>query len=325
MPTEVTTSAPDGESALQSAPGGGVPADVGLGPVAGDTSFALPDDFDTPIDDGIELPDESQQPSGGGGSPPDPGATQGQQPPAGQQQQQPPPGPAPGQQQQPQPAASQPPQAQPQAGDGSTERRIYSPAELAQALGQNRVQMIDALAQQKFALTPQEIQALEVDAVGVLPKIMARVYYEATVNGLQQIANMVPRMVENVVTTRIGETAAEDTFHNAWPNIDKANPQHMQAVSHFAQAFRSMNPNASQSDAIKFVGTAVTNYFGLQMPQAGQQRQNGGAPQRGNGVAQRRGGVAFTPATGGGAQPPLVVATAPRDPFAGLAANYDEG
>lgn len=181
--------------------------------------------------------------------------------------------------------------------------------------------MIDALAQQKFALTPAEIQALEVDAVGVLPKIMARVYYEATVNGLQQLANMVPRMVESVVTTRIGENSAEEAFHTEWPNIDPNNAQQMKAVQHFANSYRQMNPRASQTDAIKFVGTAVTQFFGLQMPQ----RANGsGAPRGGTPLARPR-TPPFAPAQGGRAAPLPGQPQAPAEPFLGLGMQFDEG
>ena len=301
--------------------------DVGPGAMGGDDTFTLPTDFDHQIDDGIEVPAEPPSAGSDGGEVDPtlrpPGATPPTgAPPQPAAQATPPQAPA----QRP-PAAAQPLEATPAqapaapaqtpAGGRGTER-IYSPGELAQELGKNRNMLIDALAAQKFTLSPAETQALEVDAVGAIPKLLARVYYEASVNGLQQLANMVPRMVESVVTTRIGETQAEDAFHAEWPNIDRNNPQHMRAVEYFAGAYRGMNPTASQADAIKFVGHSVTSYFGLQQPQ----RINGSTPQRGATPA-RRGPPPFAPATGGRAAPLLGTPTVPQEQFAGLGLSFD--
>jgi hypothetical protein len=180
--------------------------------------------------------------------------------------------------------------------------------------------MIDALAAQKFQLTPAEIQAFEVDALGSLPKMMAKVYFEATVNGLQLLANMVPRMVEHVANERLAENAAEGDFHTEWPNIDRNNQVHMRTVAQLAASFRQMNPSASQADAVKYVGMAATSFLGLQMPQ-----KNNGAGQRpGNGAAPVRRNPPFAPASGGRAQPPAGTPTQQTTGFEGLGLQFDD-
>lgn len=306
-----------------------VAADVGPGAMQGDDNFTLPSDFDANIDDGIEVPADAGGTTEGADTLrplPASGVTAPTAQPAAQ------PGAQPTQQvavQPVQPVAPQAPQvAQPasqpvtQGVDGGAGRRIFTPGELAQQLGANRETMIEALASQKFQLTPAETQALEVDAVGVLPKIMARVYFEATVNGLQQMANMVPRMVEHVANERFQENAAETDFHTEWPNIDRNNQGHMRAVAQLAASFRQMNPSASQADAVKFVGMAATNFLGLQMPV----KPNGGAARPGNGAppARRSAQPSFVPASGGRAQPPAGTPTAPQNPFEGLGMQFDE-
>lgn len=308
-----------GDSIVQ--PGDGAAGDIGAGPMTGDDSFTLPDSFEDNIDDGISVPEETPVDGVAAPSPrPSPGAAAPPAPAAGQ---------TPVQQQTPaaaQPAPAQPapqPVAQPQGATpqgGGAERRIYSPGELAQQLGQNRTTMIDALAAQKFQLSPAEVQALEVDAVGVLPKIMARVYFEATVNGLQQMANMVPRMVEYVANERLAENQAESDFHTEWPNIDRNNAQHMRTVAQLAQSFRQMNPGASQADAVKYVGQAATAFLGLQAP------QRAAAPGARPGNGARRTAPPFAPATGGRAQPMPGQTPAPQpgDAFAGLGLNFDD-
>ena len=303
-------------------------ADLGAGRVEGDNSFALPNDFDANIDDGIEISDEPKEPSEVQPVPVLPAGTRvapTAQPAAqpGAQPVQPVAAPAqPAQTPVAQPVgqpAAQPAGQTPDSG-AATERRIYSPGELAQQLGRNKDTMIEALATQKFQLSPAEREALEVDAVGVLPKIMARVYFEATVNGLQQLANMVPRMVEHVANERLAENSAETDFHTEWPNIDRNNPVHMKTVAQLAASYRQMNPNASQQDAVKFVGMAATNFLGLQMPQ-----RNAAEGQRSGNGAIRRPNPAFAPATGGRAQPPAGTPTgSPGDAFAGLGLQFDD-
>src|SRR5258707_14380549 len=154
--------------------GQGQAADLGAGRMESDSSFALPNDFDANIDDGIEIPEEPSSGDGAGAPSPHPSGA-----PASDVQPLPATGAQPAQRAaapaQPVAAPQAQPVAQPQAAPAgqtpvadSTERRIYTPGELATQLGRNKDAMIDALAAQKFQLSPQETQALQGDAVGVL-------------------------------------------------------------------------------------------------------------------------------------------------------------
>lgn len=300
-----------GESAGAATPGGaeGVDySDIGAGPMEGDSPFALPETFQDNIDD-IDI---EPLPASGATPPPAAPATPPAQPTAQPAATPPQATPA----QSPAAAPAQTPVA-PDAGAG----RVFSPSELAQQLGQNRDTIINALAAQKFALSPADVSALEVDAVGVLPRIMARVYFEATVNGLQQLANMVPRMVEHVANERIAESNAEMDFHTEWPNIDKNNPEHMRAVVQLSTSFRQMNPRASMADAIKYVGMAATQFLGLQMPARG---GNGSGRPAVAAAPRRPTSPPFAPANGGRAQPPAGFVPPAENPFAGLGHQFDE-
>lgn len=303
---------------------GGAPQDAG----SSDSSFTLNDDTMYADYDEVETPPDSPTPGSEGTGAPgtqtvpqtvQPGAPAPGTPPTQPTQQpaQPAPGQAPGQQAPQQPTQTEAGSQTP-AGGGAP--RIYTPGELASQLGQNRETMIDALASQKFQLSPKEIEQLEVDAVGVLPKIMARVYFDATVNGLQQMANMVPRMVEHVVQTRLTETQAESDFHSEWPNIDRNNAQHMNVVAQLANSFRQMNPGASKADAIRYVGQAATSFLGLQMPQRGN-----GAGRPAAAAPARRTSPPFAPAAATGMRPMPGQETArPQNPFDGMGMNFDE-
>src|SRR5258707_15813456 len=83
-----------------------------------------------------------------------------------------------------------------------------------------------------------------------------------------------------------------------------------------------MNPNASQADAVKYVGMAATHFLGLQMPQ-----RNAAGTRPGNGAQQpvRGRNPPFAPAAGGRAQPTARTPTgSPGDAFAGLALQFDD-
>src|SRR5258708_3176727 len=159
--------------------GQGQAAEFGAGRMGRDSSFALPNDFDADIDDSIELPEEPSPSESGAGAPPTrpsgapasdvqpipaTGAQTGQRPAAAPAQSVAAP-------QTPQPVAQ--PQAVP-AGQspvtGSNERRNNTPGEIGTQLRLNKGAMIDALAAQKFTLSPPGKQRLEVDALEYLAR-----------------------------------------------------------------------------------------------------------------------------------------------------------
>src|SRR5258708_18051778 len=171
--------------------GQGQAADLGAGRMESDSSFALPNDFDADIDDSIELPEEPSPSESGAGAPPTrpsgapasdvqpipaTGAQTGQRPAAAPAQSVAAP-------QTPQPVAQ--PQAVP-AGQtpvaDSSQKRKYTPGELATQLGRNKDAMIDALAAQKFQLSPQETPPLAVPPAAVFPKIMANALFHAPIH-----------------------------------------------------------------------------------------------------------------------------------------------
>lgn len=202
-------------------------------------------------------------------------------------------------------AATTPSQARPVAE--------LPPAELAVELGKNRDALIENLAQTRFALSQSEKDALEVDAVAAIPKLLARLYFEATTTSLNQIANMVPRLVNTTVTESVNLKSAEDQFFSAWPAIDRNNADHTKATQIAVNTFRQMNPGASREDAIKAVGTMVTAMFGLKAPVA-----NGG-----NGSPRPKGSAPFAPASGVARSTAASTQRQVLDDFAGLGATFD--
>lgn len=222
--------------------------------------------------------------------------------------------------QKPQVGSVQPPSAPvPQAPGASAAARPLSelqPGELVSELARNRDALVNHLAQERFQLSQAEKEALETDAVGHLPRLMARVYYEASTTMLNQIQSMVPRMIEQVTTQLRNHSDAENAFYSKWPTVDRANEAHKQAVLMAANLVNQQFPQASLSDRIDKVGRMVTSMLGL----AAQVQQP-----RGNASAKRS-PPAFAPASGNGATPVsrTPVAASQGNQWAGLGANFDE-
>jgi hypothetical protein len=171
----------------------------------------------------------------------------------------------------------------------------------------NHKELSEWASQNLFALTKEDSEALDTDAVTMIPKLMGRVYTSAIQATANLIKNFVPDMVNSGVTSQQQRAArsaeALSQFYQANPHLNAE--QHGAAVDKWARAFRAANPQASRQDAIAFVGRAVSAEHGL-------------APGTGNG-AQRR-AAPFTPARPGGRAPQTPQA---GDPYAGMEDEYD--
>ncbi len=188
-----------------------------------------------------------------------------------------------------------------------------APNVLVGELARNRDVLISHIAETRFQLSQQEKDALETDAVGAIPKLLARVYFEAATTALNQLSSHAPRLIEQITGNLRTVNAAEDQFYSKWPSIQRGEKSHTDAVQMAANMFRQSNPNATQEQAIDVVGRMVTSMLNLQAAPA--------APA--NGTVKRP--PAFSPA-GSGARPvsASVLNTPKVNPFDGLGAYFDQ-
>lgn len=213
---------------------------------------------------------------------------------------------------QPQPAPvppqPTPPQetAQPQSSTPAEE-----PVGLVQQLEQHRADVVNALAAQRFALTKEEADSLELDAVQAVPKLLAKVYYEAMQSTLLHINNFVPRMVMQVSEAMRIQQERENAFYGKHKALDRT--KHAQDVNTFFSAFRQQNPQARPDDLLAMVAAAVMAKHGLQ-PVAPQ--PNGGA-----GPPLQHAAPPYVPARAGTS---VRVVPQEESPFAGLGRDFDE-
>lgn len=263
------------------------------------------DGFDKDFDDGesvvVEAEDVSAQPSAQEVKPPEP-SQPAAQPPAEQTPAAPPPA-----AQAAPPAPAEPQAVQPPASSSQ------EPASLVEQLAEHREALIDGIAARRFQLTKEEAEALETNPAAAVPKLLSRVYYEATQSALLHISNYVPQMVQAQVRALQAQKEAEEAFFGKFKVLDRA--KHGQDVTAMALGLRKANPGITRDDLFAMVGAAVMAKHGLAM-QPVAAAPNGAAPPQP--VAQPQ---PFVPA-----RPGVTVKTTqePESPWAGLAKDWED-
>lgn len=193
------------------------------------------------------------------------------------------------------PAAAQPQQqaapsvAEQPASSGQQQppqRPQYDPADptsLALGLLEHQAAAIENLAQTTFKLDPKEIEALETDFTGNLPKLLAKVAVFNQQQFLTQLGNIIPQMLQRQQAQTQKHSANEARFYQAWPQIDKA--KHGELVTQLGVRYRKMFPNATLDQMVAELGPLVLTAAGL--PPTAMHRADAGQPQGskpGNGV-----------------------------------------
>lgn len=202
------------------------------------------------------------------------------------------------------PAPQPPQQAAPPPAPGED---MSSPEGLVQQLAQHRTAVVDALAADRFKLSKEEISALDTDAVGAIPHVMARVYYEAMQSTLIQLQNLVPRMVQNVLKQQRSHDEAEQGFYGKFPALQR-DKVHNDVLA-MATMFRQLNPKVTRDELFGLVGAAVAAKHGINLAAA--PVVNGGRPSP----------APFVPAQAGAH---VKITPESESPWMGLGKDYDE-
>jgi hypothetical protein len=168
------------------------------------------------------------------------------------------------------------------------------------------------LAQTKFALSEDDIKALDTDAASAVPRLLARVFVESQVSMQKFLAQAVPGMMKKYNTVTSANDSAEKKFFDAHKALNMNDPKHRETTVRIASLYRQANPGIPLDQLIAEVGPMVMASLkinGTLTPVAQ------GAP------VGPRGGAAFRPAVNGGGG--LSPTAEPPNEWAGLGRNYD--
>lgn len=155
------------------------------------------------------------------------------------------------------PAAAQPQPGEPQA----LKFDPSDPMSVANAMQENRDAYIQRLAQTQFALSPEDMAALEADVTTAVPRLLARVYVDAAIGQMAQIAKSVPLMVQKHLEVSAARTQSENEFYSKWPQLDRK--QHHELVNKYAVDLRRMHPDMSTEEMMNRVGPLVMMQAGI--------------------------------------------------------------
>ena len=208
---------------------------------------------------------------------------------------------------QPGPTAQQPP--------SSPQFDPADPVSLARGLVENYDAAVTHLAQGVFAMSPQELEALETNVGGEVPRLLAKTVVYMQTQMLTQLGRIIPQMLQRHGEVQTRHTKNVDAFYQAWPSIDRT--KHDQKVREIAQTFRQLNPDVPTEKMIETIGPFVLMQLGL--PLVAMAR--GAAPGAPATTAARANGsrpTHFTPAAPGA----VTVHQSPvEDPFGFLGAQ----
>jgi hypothetical protein len=206
------------------------------------------------------------------------------------------------------PTPQEPPLATP-AASSPTE-----PASLVEQLAEHRDALISGIAERRFQLSKEEAEGLETNPAVAVPRLLSRVYYEATQSALLHISNYVPQMVQAQIRAMKQQDEAADAFFSRFTSLDRQ--KHAGDVTAMALGLRRANPGINREDLFAMVGAAVMAKHGLQMqPVAAVAPNSAAAPQP---QAQP---APFVPA-----RPGVSVRTTPEpeNPWTGLAKDWED-
>lgn len=167
------------------------------------------------------------------------------------------------------------PQSPPQAP--SAQRPAFDatdPVSLARALVENEAEAIAFTAQSVFALSPEDIQALETAPAEKLPQIMAKGFIKSQQNMLEQMGRLVPQMVQRQIQAYTSNLRHEAKFFDRWKGYLNS-AQHGDTMRHLAVQFRQMHPSATTEQMIEALGPLVMMRAGVNPAAVVQPQGNG--------------------------------------------------
>ncbi len=178
--------------------------------------------------------------------------------------------------------------------------------ELGERYGKWRGETEDILAE-KYALTDEMAEELEVDAGKAIPRLMAKVYVDAVSATVGHIVANMPQLLETALAGRERNSTAETEFFEVWPQL--VGSEHSEILSRFGVSYRTLHPDATKEQFIRDVGAQAM--VALRIPVEAK------AP-----VAEAEAAVApFVPAA---ASAPAGLKRTPANPFTALSDSFDD-
>lgn len=173
------------------------------------------------------------------------------------------------------------------------------PMVLASEMRRLEPEMMQHVAQNVFALSPEEVEKInQGDPASIVPTLMARAFIKSQQNTLELMGRLLPQMLQKHAEQTRRHSANEEKFYSRWKQIDKS--KHGDLVMKYAGVYRQMHPQASLEQMVEDLGPMIMMAARI-VPGATPPNGNNGAA-----VVPPTPAPGFVPALGG----PAGVATA---------------
>jgi len=153
------------------------------------------------------------------------------------------------------------PAAGAQPAPASTEPPV-TPAEPFDPV-KHRDEFVPKLAEQLYALSPEEVEAARTDPGATLPVMAARVHYNVQHAVFAGVMQALPQMMEHFSKQQAVHQENERMFFEQFPDL-KAKPEYAQTVIQSIQAVRTASPNLPREELMKRAGVMAMLTLGLQ-------------------------------------------------------------
>lgn len=121
-----------------------------------------------------------------------------------------------------------------------------------------------------YKLTDEEAEAVRVAPETALPKLAARLHFEATTAAFNSVVAVLPNIIENVTKQQKLIQEQEEKFYSRWGALK--DPKYEQTVLNSVRAYRTANPRASAQETIEHAGLMAMLALGLNPNPAPQQQ-----------------------------------------------------
>lgn len=138
--------------------------------------------------------------------------------------------------------------------------KIPTREELQGLYDEHRKQALPQL-EQMYQLSEEDAEALNEAPAKVLPKLAARLQYDAMLSSYNAVMAAIPSVVNRLIDAQRTTAEAEESFFSEWPELKDS--KHQNVVVTAIKAFRSANPQATIEQTIKQAGVMAMIQAGL--------------------------------------------------------------
>ena len=185
---------------------------------------------------------------------------------------------------------------------------------------------VEQLMATEYVLSDEDKNALISEPDTVLPRLAARMHVRMQIQTAQQIAQILPGMIQQQIQAATKVQSLETGFFQQYPELNK--PEFRNTVAESLAMIRQVNPNADRAEVMRDGAALAAVRLKTKLVQAQQPAQQPALPQTMPLAAPvqpvaPQPQVPFTPAQSGGASEPVVPTDPNQNIFAILANDPD--